>query len=84
MAIAGGAPAEDDPDETLVESTVWPIPGDRWDPERLGRKVLITFAILALLTIGILGVRVFASEDDPGDGPGGTHRHGNPDAHADA
>ncbi len=69
-AIAGGAAAEDDLDETLVESTVWPIPGDRWDPERLGRKVLITFALLALLTVGILGVRVFASEDDPGDGPG--------------
>ncbi|MPZ70705.1 MAG: protein kinase [Actinobacteria bacterium] len=59
----------DIPDDTLVESTVWPIPGDRWDPERLGRKVLITFALLALLTVVILGMRVLASEDDPDDAP---------------
>lgn len=68
-AVAGGAEPEQTLDETLVESTVWPIPGDRWDPERLGRKVLITFALLALLTIGILGVRVLASDDDPDDAP---------------
>jgi hypothetical protein len=72
-AIGGGAAPDGvgggETDETMVESTVWPIPGDRWDPERLGRKVLMTFALLALLTLGILAVRVFASEDDPYDPP---------------
>lgn len=79
-AVAGGAGAggevpDDVSAETLVESTVWPIRGDRWDPERLGRTVLITFALLALLTVVILGVRVFASGDEdetPGAQPTAT------------
>lgn len=58
-----------DPGTTMVdgevESTVWPIAGNRWDPERLGRRVLITFAALALLAIVLLGVKVLAGGDEP-------------------
>ena len=40
--------------------TVWPIPGDRWEPRRLGRFVLIALGILAgiaalLLLVNLLG-----------------------------
>lgn len=58
-----------DPGTTMVdgevEPTVWPIAGNRWDPERLGRRVLITFAALALLAIVLLGVKVLAGGDEP-------------------
>lgn len=71
-AVADAAdpgPAPTDPGTTMVdgeeESTVWPIAGNRWDPERLGRRVLITFAALALLAIVLLGVKVLAGGDEP-------------------
>ena len=50
---------------TQVESSVWPIPGDRWDPTSLGRKVLIVFAILAGVALALLVWRVSSGLDEP-------------------
>ena len=67
--VADPGAAATDPGTTLVDaevdSTVWPIAGNRWDPERLGRRVLIAFAALALLAIVLLGVKVLAGGDEP-------------------
>ena len=67
--VADPGAAATDPGTTLVdkevEPTVWPIAGNRWDPERLGRRVLITFAALALLAVVLLGVKVLAGGDEP-------------------
>lgn len=70
LAVAadpGAAPTDPGatPLDREVESTVWPIAGNRWEPERLGRRVLITFAALALLAIVLLGVKVLAGGDEP-------------------
>ena len=35
-------------------TTVWPIPGDRWDPERLGRIVLTVFLVLVTLVVALV------------------------------
>jgi serine/threonine-protein kinase len=43
--------------------TVWPIPGDRWDPQRLGRMVAIVFGVLLAVAIALLVLRL-ASDDD--------------------
>lgn len=48
-----------------TESSVWPIPGDRWDPMSLGRKVLIVFALLAAVTLALLVWRVSSGLDEP-------------------
>jgi len=52
-------------------STVWPIPGSTWDPQKLGRNVLLVLAALAaiafvllLLRLGDAGQRS-ASEERP-------------------
>jgi eukaryotic-like serine/threonine-protein kinase len=42
---------------------VWPIPGQRWDPRRIGRAVIAIFAFLLLLAAGLLVWRL-ASDDD--------------------
>lgn len=47
---------------TAVEPTVWPIPGDRWDPNSLGRKVLLVFGGLAVIALGLLVWRLAAAE----------------------
>ncbi|MDQ3878345.1 MAG: protein kinase [Actinomycetota bacterium] len=44
-------------DETL-EYSVWPIPGDRWDPERIGRIVVVGFVALVLIAGALLGYRL--------------------------
>ena len=43
-------------------STVWPIPGDRWDPHSLGRKVLAVFGVLALIALALAGWRLASFE----------------------
>ena len=48
-----------------TESSVWPIPGDRWDPTSLGRKVLIVFAVLTVVALALLVWRVSSGLDDP-------------------
>ena len=63
-ALTGGdevATAPLAPDSTRVigpggaaaAATVWPIPGDRYDPRRLGIKVLVTGAALALVAAAL-------------------------------
>ena len=47
---------------TQGETTVWPIPGDRWDPTTLGRKVLIGFALLTAIALALLIWRVSSIE----------------------
>ena len=51
------------PPTEKMEGTVWPIPGDRWDPRRVGRAVFITFAVLGLLAGAALGWRLMSNED---------------------
>jgi tRNA A-37 threonylcarbamoyl transferase component Bud32 len=38
--------------------TVWPIPGDRWDPQRIGRIVAIAFAVLFAIAVALVVLRV--------------------------
>lgn len=47
---------------TEVMQTVWPIPGSRWDPHKLGRRVLIGLAALAVIALLLLLNRL---GDDP-------------------
>jgi eukaryotic-like serine/threonine-protein kinase len=50
-------------DATEPLQTVWPIPGDRWDPNRIGRIVAIVFGLLAAVAIALLFVRLTSSDD---------------------
>lgn len=51
----GGTMLLDDGVPTVEQGqTVWPIPGNRWDPARLGRRVLVGFGALLLLAAGIM------------------------------
>ena len=43
--------------------TIYPIPGERWDPATLGRRVLIGFAILVVIALGFLTWRLVAQEE---------------------
>jgi tRNA A-37 threonylcarbamoyl transferase component Bud32 len=45
------------------ETRVWPIPGQRWDPRRIGRAVIAIFVFLLLLAAGLLLWRL-ASDDE--------------------
>lgn len=47
-----------------AEQTIWPIPGDRWDPAQLGRRVLIGLAALAVIAVAFAAWRVATSADD--------------------
>ncbi|HWC13592.1 MAG TPA: protein kinase [Actinomycetota bacterium] len=48
-----------------TEPTIWPIPGDRWDPARLGRRVLIALGALAVVALAFAAWRVATSADEP-------------------
>jgi tRNA A-37 threonylcarbamoyl transferase component Bud32 len=47
------------------EARVWPIPGQRWDPRRIGRAVIAIFALLLLLAAGLLLWRLASNEEGP-------------------
>ena len=47
------------------EYTVWPIPGSRYDPERLGRRVIFTVVLIAVIAFTAFIWRV--TSRDPGD-----------------
>ena len=69
-AVAGVAPTSVLPAGTAAATTaqsVWPIPGDRWDPKRIGRAVVMTLAALLAIAILLLLWRL-ASGDEPGAG----------------
>lgn len=56
MAAAGAAGS---PGSTQrLETTVWPIPGSRYDPQRLGRAVLIVLGTLGLIALVLLALRL--------------------------
>jgi serine/threonine-protein kinase len=52
------------PDQDSAGS-VWPIPGSRYDPAKLGRAVIITFVALAVIAAGLLVWRI-STKDDAG------------------
>ena len=57
-AVAGSVvPAVAGATERL-ETTVWPIPGGRYDPVRLGRIVLVSLAALALVALLLFALRL--------------------------
>ena len=43
--------------------TVWPIPGNRWDPAKVGRIALITLLLLGLFAAGFLLMRAIATDE---------------------
>ena len=47
--------------------TVWPIPGDRYDPARLGRKVILALIVLALFALTAFILRVTSEVDKRND-----------------
>jgi eukaryotic-like serine/threonine-protein kinase len=49
------------------EARIWPIPGQHWNPRRIGRTVIAIFAFLLLLAAGLLVWRL-ASDDETGRG----------------
>jgi eukaryotic-like serine/threonine-protein kinase len=44
--------------------TVWPIPGDRWDPNRIGKIVASIFGVLFLVAVALVIARL-NSDDTP-------------------
>jgi predicted Ser/Thr protein kinase len=52
---------------TVAESasTVWPIPGSRWNPRRVGRWVLVILGSLLLIAMIMLIVRLAGSVGEP-------------------
>ena len=53
---------------TEPQGTVWPIPGERWDPVSLGRKVLFVFAFLGLVALVLLFWRLSTNDATPAVG----------------
>ena len=60
------SPALDEPPSAadLTRPTVWPIPGRRYDPTRLGRRVIALAVALALIALGAFLWRVTTRVDD--------------------
>ena len=70
-AALGSIRVEDDRNDSLradIEepsgTTVWPIPGRRYDPTRLGRRVIAFGVVLALIALGAFLLRVVATVSD--------------------
>ena len=51
----------------MSRQTVYPIPGERWDPATLGRRVLMAFAALVVIAVAFLVWRLAAN--DPAEKP---------------
>lgn len=45
-----------------IETTVWPIPGSRWDPQKVGRNVLIVLGLLVATAFALLLLRLGSAE----------------------
>ena len=54
-------PGSTTPIET-PRQTIYPIPGERWDPSTLGRRVLIAFGALVAIAIAFLAWRIAERE----------------------
>ncbi|MDQ3984951.1 MAG: protein kinase [Actinomycetota bacterium] len=61
------SPPPEDATEVETGSTVWPIPGDRYDPARLGRIVIATFVVLALVAAAAFLWRLARNADETAD-----------------
>jgi eukaryotic-like serine/threonine-protein kinase len=59
------------PGET-AEPQIWPIPGQHWDPRRIGRTVIAIFAFLLLLAVGLLMWRLASGDETERRGRAGT------------
>ncbi|HEX2295502.1 MAG TPA: protein kinase [Actinomycetota bacterium] len=57
------------PGGATAPTTVWPIPGARYDPRRLGARVLATAAVLAVLAAGVWVWLLTRSDDDQATPP---------------
>lgn len=57
-------PADTAPSEDLAPGTVWPIPERRYDPTRLGRRVIAAAIALALIALGAFLWRITTRVDD--------------------
>lgn len=51
---------------TLVDETptLWPVAGSRWNPQRVGRWVLMILGALAVIALLLLAIRLAGSVDD--------------------
>jgi serine/threonine protein kinase len=70
----GGDTAELGPEDE-TDQTVWPIPGTRYDPEKLGKRVIGVLVGLALVALALLAWRVL-SADGGNNGAGSSRRAG--------
>lgn len=61
--VAGAVPPPAPPTQS-----VWPIPGRRYEPRRVGGAVVITLVVLALLAGGLLAFRLLTDDDAPAAG----------------
>ena len=63
------------PAGATATTSVWPIPGDRYDPQRLGKRVLAGAAILAVLAaVAWAWVLVRSDDDQPERRRAAAHR----------
>jgi serine/threonine-protein kinase len=80
-ALRGGGVTVTLPAETprteRMDGTVWPIPGDRWDPRRVGRAVLLTFVVLALIAGAAIAWRLLNDRQSAIVPSGNEQRQGN-------
>jgi eukaryotic-like serine/threonine-protein kinase len=49
-----------------ADQSIWPIPGRRWDPRKVGRAVLLALIALFLIAAGALAWRLATDETTPG------------------
>ena len=61
-AVAARPTGEELSTEAAEASTVWPIPGRRYDPERLGRRVIAIILLIAVIAFGAFLWRITTRE----------------------
>ncbi|HEX2057929.1 MAG TPA: protein kinase [Actinomycetota bacterium] len=66
------------PHGTAQATTVWPIPGDRYDPRRLGTRVLTVAAVLALVAAGVWVWLLTKPDEEPARATGGREQREEP------
>ena len=71
LAASGGQPVEDTPlvGQKDESTTIWPIPGGRYDPVRLGRRVIFVLVLLALVALAAFIWRVSSEVDKRRENP---------------
>ncbi|MDQ3953073.1 MAG: protein kinase [Actinomycetota bacterium] len=64
-ALEGGDTVEVAPAAATAPTTVWPIPGDRYDPRRLGTRVLVLAAVLAVGAAAVWAWLLTRPDEEP-------------------